>query len=107
MCFYYFEKKEVKLNCFETFTLYPAVMLNFGWVTIASTLSVSVALLKFEMEFPGDDVLWAVASLAIVYSLFFLSALIYNTFLYGMVFVYYSFCLFLRYIFVVMDSGNL
>lgn len=106
MCFYYLERPENKLNCFETFTLYLAVMINFAWVTLASFLSVTTLFKKFEVEFPGDEVIWAVIAVVLAYSVFYLSAIIYKHFFYGAVFIYYNFMLFGKYVILIADSGK-
>ena len=107
MCFYYLRRPENDLNCFETLTLYIAVMLNFGWVTIATILSITTTLIKFEVDLPGDDVIWSVLILMIAYGLFYLSSILYHNFIYEMVFVAFNFTLFLKYMFLIVENGNI
>ena len=106
MCFYYLERPENRLGCFESFTLYLAVMINFGWVTCASILSVTTTLIFFEIDLPGDDVLWGICVIVVAYAIFYLAAIIYGHFFYGVVFVYFTFALFLRYISLIMENGK-
>ena len=81
-------------------------MLNFGWVICATLLSVATTLLKFEIDLPGDDVLWGVFVIIFAYGVFFLGAIVFHHFIFGMVFVFYTFSLFLKYIDLIMENGK-
>jgi uncharacterized membrane protein YdbT with pleckstrin-like domain len=81
-------------------------MINYGWITIASILSVTTSLKYFEVELYGYEVLWAVGIIVVAYAIFYLSAIIYGHFFYGIVFAFYNFCLFLKYIDLIMENGK-
>jgi hypothetical protein len=81
-------------------------MINFGWVTCASILSVTTTMIYFEMDLIGDNVLWAISVIVVAYAIFYLAAIIYGHFFYGLVFVYFNFALFLRYIHLIMENGK-
>ena len=80
----------------EIFTLRVAVLINFGWVTIASILGVAVCFKKFKTHFSNEEV-WAIVILCVALVIFTVNSVLYGDFLYGGVFVYTMICLFAMY----------
>lgn len=87
---------EEPLYLWEIITLRTAIYLNFGWVTVASILSIAVCFKKFETEFK-EEVIWAIAVLAAAYLIFTINSIIYGGFIVGGVFVFVNFMLFDKY----------
>ena len=76
----------------EILTLRVAIMINFGWVTIASILGVAVCFKKFRTHFDHEST-WAIIILCIALVIFTINSILYGQILYGGVFVYAMFCL--------------
>jgi hypothetical protein len=71
-------------------------VINFGWVTVASILGVSVCLKKFEVNFSHESI-WAIAILSVALVIFTINSILYGQLLYGGVFVYVNFTLYDKY----------
>lgn len=84
------------LNLIEIGTLRVAMLINFGWSTIACVLGVSVCFKKFETHF-DNEAAWAISVLAIIFCVFTANSWIYGQLLYGGVFVFASFSLYDKY----------
>lgn len=80
----------------EILVLRVAILINFGWVTVASILGVSVCFKKFEVPFTHESI-WAIAILCVAFLIFAFNSYKYGGFLYGGVFVYVNFTLFEKY----------
>lgn len=80
----------------EILALRVAILINFGWVTVASILGVSVCFKKFETPFTNESI-WAIAILCVAFLIFTFNSIKYGGFLYGGVFVYVNFTLYDKY----------
>ena len=73
-----------------------AIILNFGWVTVACILGVAVCFKKFETNFSHESV-WAICVFALALAVFTVNSVLYGQLLYGGVFSYVNFCLYAKY----------
>lgn len=80
----------------EIFTVRVAVLLNFGWVTVASILAFSVCFKKFQTPFANESI-WAIAILCVALFIFVLNSVLYGGFIVGGVFVFVNVTLFSKY----------
>ena len=81
---------------YEYLTLRLGVMINFGWVTTASILSVSICFKKFETPFSHESV-WAICILCVAFVIYTVNSVLYGQPFYQAVFAYVNFALFDRF----------
>lgn len=80
----------------EYLTLRLGVMINLGWVTTASILSIAVCFKKFGTPFSQESV-WAICVLCVAFVIYTVNSVLYGQPLYQGVFVFVNFCLFDRF----------
>ena len=85
------------MNWIENLTLRYGIAINAGWVTLASLMSVSVALKRFRISFPGKESLWGVLTLTMAAGIYIANSVLGYHFAFTLVFVYACFSLFLKY----------
>ena len=80
----------------EYLLITPAVVINAGWVTVASFVGLGVCFKKFEIVFQNES-FWAIIGLIVLLGVFSLNSFIYGGFLLGGVFVFVNYALFDKY----------
>lgn len=80
----------------EYLVIKPAIVINGGWVTVASFLGLGVCFKKFEVSFSHESI-WAIVGLIVLLCVYTANSWVYGGFLFGAVFVFVNFCLFDKY----------
>lgn len=80
----------------EYLIIKPAIVINAGWVTVASFLGVGVCFKKFEVHFNHESI-WAIVGVVVLFCVFTANSWRYGGFLLGSVFVFVNFTLFYKY----------
>ena len=88
---------EQRLTLKEYLTIRIGIAINFGWVTVASILSIAVTFKKFRTDFPGRESSWAIAMLVIAACIFIANSFTQFELFFSAVYVYVLFTLWDRF----------
>ena len=72
------------------------IVLNLGWIILASILSIGVALKSFNIKV-NNEYIWAISGLGAIYLVYAINSYLYGDFLFGGVYAYFCFALFDKY----------